>query len=257
MNLQHITLRRRINAFAKLLRIETWLKDNAPAETRAMIQPAMREVTAAMVHYRRIGANTAINQLQKRPRRRVRDRSIEGRTVEHIRQHLVVERTVNLTEPQHQLRPSNWTFEQTDATPARFRKLLPRRVDAANLAVKAGIHMAAHLREASIKTERPWSVRDLSSDQIEFWRRRYGIPANRKNVMLCVARSSVQKKARPTREKTIGTSVPRKAAKDMLAYYGPLAGKMVRKLMRGAGDENNSYWKAVGQAVRSEKKKAA
>jgi hypothetical protein len=142
-----------------------------------------------------------------------------------------------------------WTWEEQDATPAQFRKLIHESDldDSVKLAVHAGKKMAKLLAHAGN------SVRNLDASQIEDWRRRFGVQRNRVNVMLMVAWNLLYfpPKPIPRETKAVGEAAPRTAAKQMIANYGFLAEKMVRKMMRGGDETNSIYWKSVAREVRS------
>lgn len=80
-------------------------------------------------------------------------------------------------------RPDGWSAEMQDATPAQFRRLLPRQEmdPVIKLATYAGIRMAEQLAKVGN------TVPKLDETQIETWRRRFAVPANRVTVMTAVA----------------------------------------------------------------------
>lgn len=148
-------------------------------------------------------------------------------------------------------RAEDWSFEQIDATPAQFRKTLAPAAELSEvvkLAVHAGTKMAEQMAKISNR------VSNLDRDQIEEWRRKYGVPKNRTNVMLMVAWSLLRHPKRNlfgkrTKERTLGLASPRVTAKQMIAHYGFRAEKMARILQKG-NRKNRAHWTEVLAAMR-------
>lgn len=148
-----------------------------------------------------------------------------------------------------------WTWEQQDATVAQFRKTLPptnQMDDVIKLAMHAGKKMAECIRHSPY-----FCVRNLSAEQVEEWRRKYGVAKNRVNIMLCIAWNTLHYPHHSvSRERAIGTAAPRTAAKQMVRQFGFQAEKMARKLQKNGTEENKQYWGSVIRVVR-EKRRAA
>jgi hypothetical protein len=88
-----------------------------------------------------------------------------------------------------------WSAAKQNATPAQFRRMLTGTAkQSVELAIRAGRLMAAHLLKANNHRDARiyWSVRNLSREQIEQFRKAHGVPRNRVNVMLAVAWSAVE-----------------------------------------------------------------
>lgn len=154
-------------------------------------------------------------------------------------------------------RAEQWSFEQIDASPSQFRKTLPpsaEMTDVIKLACFAGKRMAEHLAKGGN------IVKHLDTEQIDQWRRKYGVPRNRTNVMLMVAWSTLRHpKLRITVKRnpqglTIGTASPRMTAKQMISQFGFRAERMARKLKKG-NRKNKAYWTEVLIAMRAQRKK--
>jgi hypothetical protein len=147
-------------------------------------------------------------------------------------------------------RATDWTWEQIDASPAQFRKLIPpaNEMDKViKLAVHAGKRMGEQLAKAANV------VKELDRSQVEEWRRRFGVPKNRVNVMLMMAWSTLKYHRRLERRnpkiRTLGVASPRVTAKTMIAHYGFRAEKMARILRKG-NRKNRKHWDEVLMAMR-------
>jgi hypothetical protein len=91
-------------------------------------------------------------------------------------------------------RANRWNREKINATPAQFRRMMPSQMDdGIRLAKFAGKRMAQHMAKSNPDSSRQWLVKDLHPLMVEIWRRKYGVPKNRRAVMLAVAWARLQK----------------------------------------------------------------
>lgn len=106
-----------------------------------------------------------------------------------------------------------WSRTKQDATPAQFRKMLPRsNKEAVRVAKYAGRRIAQHmLRFNRENVDHPlWTVKHLSKEQIEHFRKAHGVPRRLTAAMLTVARAYIEY---PSRHQPI----KRKRKEDPLA----------------------------------------
>jgi hypothetical protein len=93
----------------------------------------------------------------------------------------------------HVKRSRRWSKREIAATPSEFRSSLSTASkDSTRLAKHAGKRLAHQLAGTKLPWHQ-WRVKDLHPIQIEQWRRRFGVPKNRTNVMLMVAWSELRK----------------------------------------------------------------
>jgi hypothetical protein len=93
----------------------------------------------------------------------------------------------------HVKRTRRWSKNEIAASPSEFRRSLSTTSqDSTRLAKHAGKRLA-HQLEGSRLPWHQWRIKDLHPLQIEQWRRRFGVPKNRANVMLMVAWSELRK----------------------------------------------------------------
>jgi len=92
-----------------------------------------------------------------------------------------------------------WSVTKQNATPAQFRRLLPKsRRDAVRIAKRAGRAMA----ELILKFNRDrvglplWTIKHLSKAQIEHYRAAHGVPRRFTAAMLAVARARIEHPSR-------------------------------------------------------------